>query len=80
MIDFVEALEKVGAQIGIEDGRFYFTNEDGAELKQVGEFTIVQTNSGPDIFSSLHGLGVKAFTKNGATVAAIFVDGKWIKD
>lgn len=77
--DFEEALEKIGAQIGIEEGRVYFTDEDGDELTTVGQFTIAQTNSGPDVFSSPRGLGVKAFTSKGAVVVALYVDGKWVK-
>lgn len=49
MTSFKEALESAGVKIGLEGGRFSATDANGNEVKQLGNWLVAHTNTGPDV-------------------------------
>ena len=78
--EFAKALNTEEVEAGIEDGSLYLTIPKAPWVpKKVGEFTICQTNSGPDVYQTEGGFGVSGYINN-TPVHAIYINGTWAPD
>jgi hypothetical protein len=48
-IDFAQALNNGNCACGFEDGKAWVCDDNSNELITVGDFTVAQTNAGPDV-------------------------------